>query len=71
MQVKPVIDSMLWLFFLSIYCFWSDHTIYLKQTEMTAEERRKKHQLELKEQLHEEAKVCVRVYFTDRQQVRI
>ena len=25
---------------------------------MTAEERRKKHQLELKEQLHEEAKVC-------------
>ena len=26
---------------------------------MTAEERRKKHQLELKEQLHEEAKVCV------------
>jgi len=34
---------------------------------MTAEERRKKHQLELKEQLHEEAKVCVIVYFTDRQ----
>lgn len=29
---------------------------------MTAEERRKKHQLELKEQLHEEAKVCVMVY---------
>ena len=32
--------------------------ILLLQTEMTAEERRKKHQLELKEQLHEEAKVC-------------
>ena len=38
---------------------------------MTAEERRKKHQLELKEQLHEEAKVCVIVYFTNRQQGRI
>ena len=32
--------------------------VFLQQTEMTAEERRKKHQLELKEQLHEEAKVC-------------
>lgn len=32
--------------------------LFLQQTEMTAEERRKKHQLELKEQLHEEAKVC-------------
>ena len=33
--------------------------MYFAQTEMTAEERRKKHQLELKEQLHEEAKVLV------------
>ena len=32
--------------------------VFTVQTEMTAEERRKKHQLELKEQLHEEAKVC-------------
>ena len=44
------------LFWLDIYNEW----LYFAavQTEMTAEERRKKHQLELKEQLHEEAKVC-------------
>lgn len=43
--------------------FLSDHiNCNFPQTEMTAEERRKKHQLELKEQLHEEAKVCITFY---------
>lgn len=44
------------LCWLDIYNEWSYFVAV--QTEMTAEERRKKHQLELKEQLHEEAKVC-------------
>lgn len=49
----------------NFFCFFLSCLFFLalSQTEMTAEERRKKHQLELKEQLHEEAKVFYWILF--------